>query len=124
MHGRITLCGLLLGVSPLVLADGDIPLVADGELTFVSDSNLSRGDRERDRLDDSALLASAGVALRLSPGFKSALNFRAFAEAERFETYPLVGSHIGGGAGHLSWDRHDWGYTAPYLPVECKRAER
>jgi hypothetical protein len=118
MHGRITLCGLLLGVSPLVLADGDIPLVADGELTFVSDSNLSRGDRERDRLDDSALLASAGVALRLSPGFKSALNFRAFAEAERFETIrSLDRTSVGGQAIFRGQTR--LGYTAPIYQLSA-----
>lgn len=118
MQGRVALCGLLLGVSSVALADGHIPLVADGELTFVGDSNLSRGDRERDRLDDMSLQASAGVALRLSPGFKSALNLRAYAEAERFETIrSLDRSSFGGQAIFRGQTR--LGYTAPVYQLSA-----
>lgn len=112
MQGRVTLCGLLLGLSAVACADDDLPFVVDGDLTVVSDSNLSRGDRERDRLDDVSVQASAGLALRLSPGFRSALNLRAYAEAERFETIrSLDRTSVGGQAIFRGQTR--LGYTAP-----------
>lgn len=112
MQGRMALCGLLLGVSSLALAGEDSLLVMDGELTYVADSNVSRADRERDRLEDQSILAAVGAALRFSPGFMSAVNLRAFAEAEKYETIRALDRTTAGGQ-VIFRGQTRLGYTAP-----------
>ncbi len=109
-RAAVALAGLLLAAG--AQADGDISFVADGELTFAHDSNVSRAERERDIIRDQSVLVAAGAALRLAPSFNSALNLRAFAEAERWlEAESLERTTLGGQAIFRGQTRR--GYTAP-----------
>lgn len=112
MQGRMAMCGLLLGASAAACANEDMPVVFDGELTYVADDNLSRAERERDQLADQSLLASAGAALRFSPGFKSAINIRGFAEAEKYENIRSLDRTTYGGQAIVRGQTR-LGYTAP-----------
>lgn len=112
MHGRMALCGLLLGVSPALMASEESAFVLDGELTYVADSNVSQAGRERDRLDDQSVLAVAGVAYRVEPGFKSAINFRAYAELEKYETIRAL-DRVSTGGQVTFRGQSRLGYTAP-----------
>lgn len=109
---RAALWPVLALASASASADGQISFVADGELTFAHDSNVSRAERERDIIRDQSVLVAVGGALRLSPTFNSALNLRAFAEAERWaEAKSLERTTLGAQAIFRGQTRR--GFTAP-----------
>ncbi|MDP2229272.1 MAG: hypothetical protein Q8J78_17545 [Moraxellaceae bacterium] len=95
---------------------GAIRWLVDGEVGLFSDSNLSRAERERDRIADEGALVSAGVVMRLVPSFKTALNLRAFAETEHLATASsLARTSFGGQAIFRGQTR--LGFTAPVYQV-------
>lgn len=96
-QGRALVAGMLLATAASSAQALDIEFAVDGELTGTHDSNVSRAERERDIIQDSSVLARAGVVLLTEPTFGTAINARAFAEAERWlDVDPLDRTTVGG----------------------------
>jgi hypothetical protein len=103
----------------LALAAADAAAVdwfVDGEATLTSDDNVSRAERERDVLADKSMLVAAGANLRTEPSFNTALNARAFAEAEKWRDIDMLDRTTTGGQLIGRWQPVQ-GFRAPVLQL-------